>query len=354
MLIPDNICNSISEEVIVPITKGQFDEINFDEVVKPILEGLVSQVAQLANNGMKAFNEYLKNVSVCPRFGHNWVSKIQKVVNMFKALGKMVKTGDQILRKLNRPEFDCNTFTIIASLDVNMDLFVSVGKQDAVYITFKKGNGNKIEVSEIGTVKAVSTTMSMLGNPADAGMGKSLSVSILMGDKGVWGEFGYTIALDGSIPVKGVGVGVSGGLVFTANKDTYEMGKFIGIITSFSLEVGTSSVKVDADVSISCGYAVAKQIEGKSKETTAGTCKNVGNDVKKNFEDLKKSAENIVATVENKFDELRRCGGLYTCQAQQCAYNWDGKHFSGCEDMGENCADEVGGCLKWEVKCQRM
>ena len=231
----------------------------------------------------------------------------------------------------------------------DIGLFRNVGKERGIYLTFEE-----FKVIEVGLVDSTSKTSSLVPKIPDSGdLSVGGTLAILMGDKDVWGGWGYTISIDGSIPINGVGVGGSKGLIFTADQETLSIGNFIGISISIAFSLGDESVKPEFDTSITCAYAAATSIKQSFKKMK---CDNVGTNSKKRIEEDLKSVEGIVTTLEEKLDQLKNCSKLYECGAKQCIYNLDPQNIKeklkNCNSMAGKCGDGVKECIEWEHKCE--
>merc|ERR1712025_50412 len=58
--------------------------------------------------------------------------------------------------------------------------------------------------------------------------------------------------------------------------------------------------------------------------------------------------------LEKKWDELKKCGDLYLCQAKQCAYGFTGGSFSACKSAAGQCGTRMGECGEWSYTCEKQ
>ena len=349
-MMPPETCKNIQSLLVEPLIKGEFDGIDLARKLKPILLKLIKPAASKVSRSLNVFGNALKSFNVCLPIYTNrnyWKSKLSPVVEMFKGLDKKIKDAKEIVRSAQKEALDCKKITIMFTCDIG--LFRNVGKERGIYLTFEE-----FKVIEVGLVDSTSKTSSLVPKIPDSGdLSVGGTLAILMGGKDVWGGWGYTISIDGSIPISGVGVGGSKGLIFAADQETLSIGNFIGISISISFSLGDDSVKPEFDASITCAYAAATSIKNTFKRMK---CDNVGTSSKQRSEEDLRSLEGTVTILEEKLDQLKNCSKLYECGAKQCIYNLDPNNIKeklkSCDSMAGKCGDDVKECIEWEHECK--
>merc|ERR1712025_535120 len=187
-----------------------------------------------------------------------------------------------------------------------------------------------------GMVDGIGASMDIAVPDFEVGAAVGATVALVIGDKGVWGGWGYTLDVGGSFPTPyGFAVGVGFGLVFGADSVTQNLGSFLGFTVSVELSVGSDSVRPDFDASLSCGYVAA----GAFDELNVGGC---SSDLDASLVRVHDSFSRARTVLEQKLDELERCFELYMCQAEQCVYGFTPEAWSGCVDAAGQCRPDNG------------
>lgn len=205
-------------------------------------------------------------------------------------------------------------------------------------------------MTESGIVNGVSVNY---GLDKDLDLSAGVTVAFVFGAM-TSESWGYAVELGASIPVYGVGIGLSGGLLFSADPVTKALGNFNGVTMSLSGSFGESSLTVDFDASISCAFSTARSFTDSFNQENAECVAAQGG---QNFDEmiapLQESLDNAWAAIESKWDELKRCGNLYACEAKRCVYNFTPDNYRECTDMANQCSDEMDECLTWEHQCEQ-
>jgi len=360
VLFPADACHDINELIITPImNRTVIDHHDIIELVKRQLEDIGNRVLNLVSAGVDLFSGFLDSVEFCPRASTMldvasavpftpmwWVDKIDDIVDLIETISKLSNKAPDLLNqyKNNLMTDDCNcyeckTYSVIVTVDLNA--LMIAGMEKGMYITWHMDHG----VTEVGIVNGVSSTYD-LAPSWDVSIGGTLAM--VMGDKSVWGEWGYTLELGASVPVYGVGVGGSIGLIFTADAETKALGNFIGMSMSVSLALGQSSGTVEFDASVSCGYLAASAFNEKADSTC------LASKVDSGFDNVLSSLRGVEDVWDRKLDEMQRCGQMYACQADKCAYGFEGSQFSHCESAAGSCSSNMAECMEWKYECQKV
>ena len=344
-------CADIKNKILVPLIKG--DLKNIATVVPEILIKILDTQVQLVKEGVNMFASFIKSFNVClPVYvNHNyWMAKMKPVIAMFKSIKDGIDLGKTIIGSLQTALQECKTWSVIFPMDFQI---MTRSFQVGLYVTFDISKG--FPVQEVGIINGYSNNKNIKGmiKGPQFNIGVELAVSIVMGDKKVWGEWGYSVGLSGDIPITGVSVGMSGGLVFTADSKTKALGNFIGVSFSISKSIGVESAwppKIVA--SITCGYVAAKSFADSFTAEEASQCSNVGKRSLVDVTNEKKEIEKkVLGVFDAKLDQIRRCGELYKCAAKQCVYHFDAKNYKKCKRMANTCADDFKTCGKWQTEC---
>jgi len=344
VLFPPNQCSKIHRNIINPIMRGTFNARDIERLVRAQLEDIVPNVLNMAQGGVNAFNSFLDSVNFCPAVNFSpdaWKGKFDKVFELIKAIKMLHDKGPTILAKFARnvEKSNCKTYSVVFTVDVSA--LAILGAQRGIYVTWHMDQG----VKEVGTINGVSASYNL---DPDFDISIGATVAILMGTKEVWGEWGYTLEFGASVPIYGVGVGFSGGIVFTADANTKALGNFVGFTFGLDFSLGESSTTVDYDASVTCGYVAASSFKDAMKNNAA--CLSAKSRAVNN---LLSSFRNTKDVFDRKVDELERCGNLYACQAKQCAYGFSGDNFNTCQSAAGKCSAGMKECGKWELHCEK-
>jgi len=229
---------------------------------------------------------------------------------------------------------DCSVFSAVFTIDLTV--FSLLGLQQGIYVTW---DFSGVRETEVGMVDGIGASMD-IGSPSIPEVGAAIgaSVALVIGNKDVWGGWGYTLDIGGSFPTPyGFAVGLGFGIVFTANGETQDLENFIGFTVSVELSVGSDSVSPDFSASLSCGYVAAGEF-GDAVSATGGC----SSDIDTALINLRDSFSRAGSALERKVDELERCGELYACQAEQCAYGFTAGAYDQCADAAGQCRPDQG------------
>ena len=355
-IIPRSVGKEIENQIIVPIINGDIDLGDIESEVTNILESLLAPVVDDINQSFTNFRTFFEKISgsdriledivTCPTATvanpNYYKANLPKIIKFFKAIKETVEHSKKIMKDFKKLQ-NCRTFTIAVAVEI--EALAMFGKGQGLFITFNFDN--KFKIKEIGTVKGVSVAIDIGGPDLDLTVGGT--ISFMMGDKEVWGEWGYTFNFGGSFPVNGVGVGVSTGIIFTADKDTKALGKFIGIAMSADVSLGEASATVDFDASMECGYAAAKSIKDALKPKTC----TIQEQYDQLIEGLENAASNFSQKFKDAYKKIESCASIYECEATQCMYNIDPDNYLDCKKMENTCSDKLETCLEWKSKCKK-
>ena len=357
-IIPPSVGKKIQNQILVPIINGDIALEDIESEVTNQLESLLATVKDDINQGLTNFatffekispdgNRILDDIATCPTATvanpNYFKANLPKIIQLYKDIKETVDHGKKILKDFKKLQ-DCRTYTIAVALEI--EAFATFGKGLGLFITFNFDNEFKIQ--EIGTVKGVSTSVDPLNGP-DLDLSVGGTISFMMGDKDVWGEWGYTFSFGASVPVNGVGVGLSAGLIFTADNETKALGGFIGIALSTDVSLGQASTSVDFDASMECGYDAAKSIKDALEPKTC----TIEEQYDQFIEGMKEVGDLIEEKFENAYKMIESCASIYTCEATQCMYNIDPENYLDCKKMENTCGDKLDTCLEWKSKCEK-
>jgi len=333
VLLDDQACDDVENLIMNPIMNGEAPDIA--ALVQSVLESIISRLINGVAAGVDLFANLLDSINACPVVNVHpavWIGKIAAIIEMFETFGWIIDEAPRILENMRNGTInDCSVFSAIFTIDIN--IFSLAGLQKGIYVTWDFSGERD---TELGMVDGVGATLDA-GGP-DLSIGIGATVALVIGDKGVWGEWGYTLDIGGSFPTPlGFAVGLGFGIVFTANSPTQDLQNFIGFTVSVELSVGSDSVAPDFGVSLSCGYVAAGEF-GDAVSATGGC----SFDIDTAITNLQDSFSRAGSALERKIDELERCVELYSCQAEQCAYGFTAEAWSECEDAAGQCRPDHG------------
>lgn len=375
--LPPAQCKAVHDELLRPIIEGKVDldiESFVESTLKDILGvlhglldtiGLRSDEPKINNRsaleknrvlglmlGVKVYANFIDFFDFCPAVvtSPDWLKqKFGPIIEMVKLIQNGVNLGEKFAKNMENTVGGCRTYTYLMSAGLSFMDIASI--EGGLYVTFDLSK--ECKVKEIGLFDGHATAISV-GEP-EVSVGVDITQAILMGDKSVWGEWGYTVDVGVSVPVYGVGVGVGAGLVFTADASPpHKLGSFIGFEFSSSVSVGVEdSTQPSFDASVSCGFVAAQSFEEKLKEETP-QCGEVGDTLLENAKNYgTELAENHFKDFQGYAEKLERCGKLYECQAVQCVYNFDSVNFNNCLKSAETCSEKMNDCAVWgDVECK--
>jgi len=347
--IPIEQCNQITSDILNPLMTGKIQLSDVESFATPILEGIIESSIDIAKTGVDTFSGFVDSFNVCLPVNVNpnyWKAQAEKIIEMFKKIKEGTDYGTQLMRDMTDMG-ECRVYTVVFTIDI--DALAIFGKQEGLYFTFDLDSGLDF-VQDVGTVSSVAASYNL--NPdLDVSIGATFSLVMGALEREEWG---YAIELGGSIPVYGVGVGFSAGLLFSADPVTKALGNFNGITMSASAKLGESSASIDFDASVSCAYSTAQSFSSSFNMSEQAMCDNVGEDrINNAIAELEESLEEAWDVIKSKADQLERCAGIYACEAKRCAYNFNKDNYKSCKNMANTCSDDMKECGKWANECKR-
>lgn len=334
-------CAMFHDSIMRPVMEGETMSLqDIENTIETQLDGIATAAVKGAEESVNTFNQFIEKINVCPTLNVNpivWRERFRDVFQMIAAIKKLSDMGPEVLERFaNTVAGDCKTYSVIFSVEIGA--LALLGVEQGIYVTWRNGDG----VQEVGLVNGVSAGYNV---DPDLDISIGFTVDILIGDKSVWGEWGYTLDVGASVPIFGVGAGVTMGLVFGADSETKALGNFLGFTMGLDFSLGESSTTVDFDLSVSCGYAAANSFTERMGECRPQAASAV--------DDLLASLEETKAVFNGKIDEMKRCGQMYACEAKQCAYNFHGHNYRECQTLAGQCSEGMEICTKWEYTCKK-
>ena len=201
--IPVDLCSQLNDDIVAPLVSGKIGKIDVESFVTPILESVIESTINSAKTSVDTFSGFIDSFNVCLPVNVNpnyWRARMEKIVELFKTIRDGTDHGTRMMQDLTAMG-DCRVYTVVFTVDI--DALAIFGKQVGLYFTFNMEKG--IVVEDMGTVNSVVASYNI--NP-DLDVSIGTTVALVMGAMADE-EWGYAVELGASIPVYGVGVGVS-------------------------------------------------------------------------------------------------------------------------------------------------
>jgi len=338
VLLDDQACNDIQQYIIDPIMNGEFiTHEHIGNLVQSQFEAIIPRLLDTVSSGVDMFSSLINSINACPVVNVHpafWEGKVLAIVEMFQSLGWIAQEAPNILAGMRDGTInDCSVFSAVFTIDLTV--FSLLGLQQGIYVTW---DFSGVRETEVGMVDGIGASMD-IGSPSIPEVGAAIgaSVALVIGNKDVWGGWGYTLDIGGSFPTPyGFAVGVGFGLVFGADADNQNLGSFLGFTVSVELSVGSDSMAPDFGASLSCGYVSAGEV---NDQLNVGAC---ASNIDESLLRLHNSFDNAVSVLETKVEELEKCFELYLCQAEQCVYGFTPDAWGDCVDAAGQCRPDNG------------
>jgi hypothetical protein len=328
----------------------------------------------------------------CPLTAEN---PIDKIVNAVKAIGQAIEALEDAMASvsdvLSQDPNNCK-FSILVGLGVDFSFGpIAKGEEIGLYITLSKpdissllpqsGSSSRELDSKKMAAKLIKAALSgveigfysassfgyqtNLEVEAEAG----LNYAVMLGDKSIWGGYGFELGLSVGLPNVGVGVELDMSLIFSAgNTDSSnnQIFRMIGFTFFLSLEVGVEVSPVSA--SIGCGLAATAELDfknaidqadklqsseidwhniGKSEQAKIflpdDTCGDTGKAFTQSVENVQQQWESLKSnpnSAEHLMMEYEKCAEAVKCIGEGCKAEFE--HYkNAAEETVKKCSNDI-------------